>query len=344
MLPSVNRPHRLFAAIAVGATLLASALTAPAALPPLPDPNAPAPAASAPTAPTMTPALERARRGVVVVEEAGRPVGVGTVLGSDGRILTSLAALGTSEMADIRYADGTTVKAKLGHRDKAWDLALLVPQSGKWTDGLSASDVDPSTAELKAFVAKAPKSLALVATPFKSRFDARGKEGETLPGALDMDVKGLPVPAGAPIVDNNGGVVAIFVHACKAVTDTTACTPLTIGAPIATIRNFLIHTPATATQPAPWLGIRGESDSVATFKGVRVTAVANGSPAHDAGLKANLDHSKSDLIIAVDGQPVDSPERLSELIAKHGIGDSVGLLVYGEGRVREITVKLRAAP
>ena len=77
---------------------------------------------------------------------------VGTVLQKDGRVLTSLSALGGIEQPEIRYADNSVVKTKIGHKDRAWDLALLIPQSGKWIDGLMPTDADPSGQELKAFL------------------------------------------------------------------------------------------------------------------------------------------------------------------------------------------------
>src|SRR4051812_47622109 len=82
---------------------------------------------TAQAAPTSPPAggagagadAEKLRRGVVQVEQGGRPMAVGTVLANDGRVLTSLSALGSVENPEIRFADNTIVKAKVGHKDKA---------------------------------------------------------------------------------------------------------------------------------------------------------------------------------------------------------------------------------
>ncbi len=390
MLVGVNRsirPVRVFAASfgALAACALVGAIAHAGPLPPLPGPYAPAPTSTAtvspvspgspgspgPAAAPNAPAppanvVERMRRGIVTVERDGRLLGVGTVLNGDGRIITSLGSLAGVDLADVRYADGSVVKAKVGHRDRAWDLALLVPQTGKWLDGLSTSEADPAAVELKTFVARAPRLIATVPLALKARADVRGKDGDALPGALDLDLKGFPLPTGAPIVDGNGNVVAIFVNACKAVAPSplapppappdygapapgaapaaAPCSPLTIGAPVPQVRRFLSHTPLTAVQPPPWLGIRGEGDTAGTFRGVRVIAVANESPAQKGGLKANLDRTKSDVIIAVDGQPVDSPERLAELIGKHSSGDTVHLLVWNGEKVRDVPVQLRTAP
>src|SRR6185369_10254147 len=82
-------------------------------------------------------------RGVVTIERAGQPLGLGMALMGDGRILTALSPLGPGNDLDARFADGTAVRVKLGHHDRAWDLALLVPQAGRWTEGLAASSREP---------------------------------------------------------------------------------------------------------------------------------------------------------------------------------------------------------
>ena len=45
----------------------------------------------------------------------------------------------------IRYADGSVVKTKVGHKDAGWDLALLIPQTGRWLEGLVPSAGDPGS-------------------------------------------------------------------------------------------------------------------------------------------------------------------------------------------------------
>jgi serine protease Do len=107
-----------------------------------------------------------------------------------------------------------------------------------------------------------------------------------------------------------------------------------LGAPVSTIRSFLSQAPS-----APWLGIRGEPELSGGVHGVRVVAVAPASPAEKASLKPT-----SDLIVAVDGHPLDTPEKLAEIIAKHSPGDTVKLLVLNNDQFRDVSVALRSAP
>jgi serine protease Do len=327
---------RFFPLLAVLFTSTA-AFAAPTAAPP------PSTGAAAPT-PVSEDAL---RKGVVQVEQNGRPIAVGTVLSRDGRVITSLGALANVAEPDVRYADGTVVKAKLGHKDKAWDLALLVPQTGRWLDGLMPTDVDPAGVDLRAFLPKNGK-LAPSGVAFKGRVDAKSREGDALKSVLDLDFKGAPAVMGAPVLEPNGKVVGVVVRACK---DTSAaggdggaaqgCAPVVIAAPVYALRGFLMKTPASAVAPAPWLGLGGAPSEAGNVRGVRVVGVAPGSPAEKAGLKAG---DNADIIVAVDGKPVESAEQLAEAIAKHSIGQTVKLLVFSGGAFREAQATLKAAP
>ncbi len=343
----------LLGGLAAFSTSMPAASAAPTALPSLPEAAGANGGGGAGGGGTID--VEQLRRGVVQIEQAGRPMAVGTVLGKDGRVLTSLSALGSIESPEIRYADNTVVKAKVGHKDKAWDLALLIPQSGKWADGLMPTDADPTGLQLKAFLPKGGK-LAAAGINLKGRTDVRTKEGEPLPSVLDLDLKGIPGIPGAPLLDPNGKVVGVLVRACKdsgqappkanadagGTAATPPCTPVTIGAPVKALRGFLMATPASAVQPAPWLGLGGAPTESGNVKGVVVMGVAPGSPAEKAGLKASTDNP--DTIVAVDGQPVETPEQLAEVIAKRAIGQTVKLLVFSQGKFREAAVTLRAAP
>lgn len=335
-----------------------SALAAPPALPSLPGPSQPTPTSASPSGPAKPVELiglsaEQVRKGIVQIEQGARPLAVGTVLSRDGRVITALSALAGVDQPEIRYSDGSVVKAKIGHKDKAWDLALLIPQSGGWKDGLMPTDTDPQGAELRAFLPKAGK-LGPAPIGVKGRVDAKSKEGEALKSALDVDLKGGTTAPGAPLVDGAGRVVGILVRACKdagpngspaaaapAAAGATPCSAMTIAAPVYALRGFLMKTPANAIAPSPWLGLGGAPSDPGQQKGVRVMGVAPGSPAEKAGLKAG---ETPDTIVAVDGVPVETPEQLAEVIAKRAIGQQVKFLVFSAGKFRETMVTLRPTP
>lgn len=286
---------------------------------------------------------ERALRGVVVLERAGQPLALGAALQGDGRILSALSPLGSGNDIDARFADGTTVRVKLGHHDRMWDLALLVPQSGRWAEGLIASSREPvrQDATIHAFTLSKGKP-ALTPIVLRSHRTLLGGDDRQLENAIEIGSRVSPLDLGSPLIDEDGRVVAVLGRGC-APSENKPCTPVAFGAPVAPIKNFLRTVPATAAPPAAWLGIQGVSETSGVARGVRVLGVHPASPADEARLQGG-DKSTSDIILAVDGVPVTSPESLAEAIRAHGVGEKVPLTVFSQGKYRQVTVLLRAAP
>lgn len=310
----------------------------PAALP-VPgqtDPRAVAP----PAGPSVE---EKAMRGVVVIERAGQAISLGTALSGDGRILTALSPLGSGNDIDVRFADGTVVRAKLGHHDRMWDLALLVPQSGRWAEGLVASTRDPlrQEATIRSYSTSRGK-LAPGPMVIRGRRTLLGADDASLPNALELGSRVSPLDLGSPIIDEDGRVVSLLVRGC-APNEGRPCTPVAFGVPINAVRSFLKAVPATAVAPSAWLGIQGAAEVGDVAKGVRVQSIHPDSPAAEAKLLAG-DASVSDMIVAVNGVPVTTPEALADAIRTHAIGEKVPLLLFGQGKYRQVTVVLRQAP
>lgn len=167
--------------------------------------------------------------------------------------------------------------------------------------------------------------------------EARAKDGTVLSGLLDVDARSLAL--GTPVIDPGAHAVGVVVRACQLGTDAGTCTPINVVAPVAVLRSFLVRTPANAVPPAPWLGINGAAEVLNGTKGVRVMAVAPRSPAEKGGLKP-----QQDVVVAADGQPVESPERLADVISRHAVGETVKLNVFAQGKYREVTIVLSGAP
>lgn len=332
----------LFAFICSSFTLGAAAQTPPpvptakhvvttAAPPPAPSP------AAAPAAPPDT--VERARRGVVVLERQGKPLALGFVLDGDGRILTALSPLTSGNFVSARYHDGTVLPLKLVHGDRGWDLALLAV-SGTHAQltkkaGLKAAKT-PSFVGLQTFK-PAPGAVAAAPAALQLSGGLLGGDGAALREAYELDSK--PALVGAPIVNGAGEVVALVARACPPARG-AGCVPSPYGAPVAALKQFLQKVPAEAT----WLGVELVGDESQGVRGLRVAAVTPGSPAAAAGLRPGKDGAQADLVVAVDGLPVASLTDLNEAVRSRAAGDDVLLLLYGLGRYRQVSVKPLPAP
>jgi serine protease Do len=292
-------------------------------------------------------AEEKIQKGVVTIERAGTVLGIGTVLSNDGRILTALSPIGTGNDLEIKYADGTTAKAKVGHHDRTWDLALLVPQSGKWKDGLQASTKaairEDAASAIKSFSIGKGNKLTAGSMVLKSIRNLLGADDKQIDNVIELGSRVVPTDLGSPILDEDGKVLGMLGRGCAPSTEKDKpCTPVAFGVPLTAIKSFLKNVPATAVMPAPWLGIQGIPDSNAIAKGVRVLTVHPDSPAEGAKLKG--DKSAGDLILAVAGTPVTSPDSLADAIKEFSIGDKVPLLVFSGGKYKTVNITLKAAP
>ncbi|MBI5267979.1 MAG: PDZ domain-containing protein [candidate division Zixibacteria bacterium] len=98
----------------------------------------------------------------------------------------------------------------------------------------------------------------------------------------------------------------------------------------------------TGESPSAWLGVYTQSinDDIAEgFKlpvksGAIISEVIEDSPADQAGL---MDR---DIVVAIDGDPVETAEDLTSTIGKHSAGDIVTVKVLRDGKDREFRVTL----
>jgi membrane-associated protease RseP (regulator of RpoE activity) len=86
----------------------------------------------------------------------------------------------------------------------------------------------------------------------------------------------------------------------------------------------------------PFMGIE-MAKPLANSTGVLVVSVIAGSPAEKAGIKAQ------DVITAVDGKEVKSPENLLQAVLGHKVGDTIKVTVNRGGQSQELNVTLASS-
>lgn len=342
----------LFTAVGLLTVAFGSAAKPPAVKPAAaaPAPSAAAPAAPAtpeteegaePAAPTESPSV-RARQGVVVIERAGKAIGLGSVLDGDGRILTALSVAGHGNDLEARLPDGTTQKLRVGHSDRGWDLALLIPQNARWKTGLKASKKADMTGQLSSFSLLGGQVVP-ARLMVKGQKALMGGDSVLLREALELTSKLAAGDVGGPILDEKGDVVGLVARACVPVPN-APCVRVPYGVPVSAAKTFLRGAPKAAVPPAPWLGVRGVAEDAGAVRGVRLTGIHPQSPAASAGLRAGADKAAADVVVAVNDVPVLTPDGLAQAVSTRGVGDTVELLLFGDGKFRRVTLTLKASP
>jgi S1-C subfamily serine protease len=304
------------------------------------------------------------RQGVVRLERAGRLLGLGAVLRSDGRILTALSPLGDGNFVQARFADDSVLAARVVASDRAWDLALLVTEGGYWTLGLRASTLESPAAGARLYRLGAGAPLEEAGVAVAARQAALGGDGVVLDDVLALSPHLADDELGSPLFDERGDVAAITARGC-AWGDAPSCQLVSLGVPVSALEQFLREAPRREPLPAVYIGVRGVAAREGSVAGVRVLSVDAGSPAERAGLRSSGsarsagEAPSGDLIVAVGDAPVATPEALRDAVnraasAGHaasaggasGTGAvneaAVGLLVFGAGKFRDTKLPLEA--
>ncbi len=307
--------------------------------------------------PVVSSPVVRGERGVVAVAERLRPAivrldveradgsatGSGVIFRDDGLVLTSAHVVLDTTAISVVLTDGRRLDGRLVGIDVATDVAVLDLEGDGFpvavlgtSEGLEVGS--PTIAIGSPLgLAGGPSVTTGVISALDRRVDAPG--GEPLHGMIQTDAPIAPGSSGGALVDANGAVIGITTAvASDAGGRFGFATPIDLAHRVA--RQLL----ETGRMKHGWLGVEGTDlgADVAREIGVEgaalVRAIADGSPAADAGLQPG------DAITEVDGEPVTSISALVVALRAHDPGDDVLLGYWRAGRHDEALVTLADRP
>ncbi|MET0146465.1 MAG: trypsin-like peptidase domain-containing protein [Ilumatobacteraceae bacterium] len=308
-------------------------------------------AAAAPTNPIdalvrgAEPAIVSIHDSIAQTDEFGREVegqaaGTGFVLSADGYLVTNDHVVDGASDITARFSDGTSLAATVVAADPGSDLAVLQVDR----TGLSALPLgDSSALHVGDQVVAIGNALDLSGSPTVTTgiVSATGRSltepnGTHLTGLLQTDTAINPGNSGGPLLDMHGQVIGI---------DTAiAGQAQNIGFAIAIdpartlidqLRNGQVPDHAllgVSTRPVT----AGAGSAAAD--GAQVVRVTAGSPAAAAGVEAG------DVVTAVDGRNITSPDDLGAAIAAHQPGDEVKITYERSGASHTTAVTLGTRP
>jgi S1-C subfamily serine protease len=282
-------------------------------------------------------AVEAAAPSVVQVQGRRRPAS-GIVYGDD-LVITTMRAIGREDGLHVRRHDGSTLDAELAGWDPATRLAVLrVP-------GLGAKALTPATTSARV------GHLALAV--------ARSWSNAVTASAGIISVIGGPLPTGrrraidqvirttAPMHDGfAGGAFLDTSGALLGVATAAEIRGLGVIIPAAIAWKTAAAVVEHGSPRRGYLGIAGQSvrlpDTQQTQGGrehaLLVVGVTGDGPAAKAGLLVG------DLLLAFNGQPVESPEDLLDLLGGNTVGQQVTLRVSRGGSAQDVAVTVGERP
>jgi serine protease Do len=268
--------------------------------------------------------------------EPRRSTGSGFLIDPNGLIVTNAHVVEDADYLQVRLADGRRFTGKVVGQDARTDLALVRIEGASKLPTLAIGDSNKM---------RVGEFVMALGHPFgleqSVSFGIVSRKGAPLtvaaPGFdfIQTDAAINPGNSGGPLVNMAGQVVGV---------NSMAARNGSIGFAIpSNLVKLLVPQLATKGKVEwGWLGVSiaeiGDDDlgrlKLTEAKGVLVRGVLKGEPADLGGLKEN------DVIIALDGTPLDAPRDLQRVVSTTPVGKVVRVVLLRSGEKKEVEVTI----
>lgn len=287
--------------------------------------------------------------GVLMVDTrlmSGTGTGTGIVLTGDGLAITNYHVVEDASEVTVTVADTEEVyRATVLGRDSLHDVAVLQIEDAQEMATASIDTEVPGLDDRSAAVGNGSGQGYLTAVT--GEVTALGEsivassgvpdDYSRLTGLIETSADVVPGYSGGPLVDGDGQVVGITTAASQG-EDTESVNGYAI--PVATALDVVAQVLSGEETETVSIGTDGALGIVVeTRDGAAVVVeVSRGSSAERLGLR------EGDTVHAVDGEPVDSANELSDVVNDRNVGDVVSVeWTTADGQDRSGEVELQEA-
>jgi S1-C subfamily serine protease len=283
-----------------------------------------------------------------------RGTGSGFVWDENGHVVTNLHVIAGAAAANVKLADGRDYPADLIGASEAHDIAVLrirVPSNQPAPIPIGTSH-DLLVGQ-KVFAIGNPFGLDwTLTTGIVSALDRslNAENGGVIQHLIQTDAAINPGNSGGPLLDSAGRLIGINTAIYS---PSGASAGVGFAVPVDTVNRVVPQIITTGHYAPPSLGVETDetlSRMIARQLGVQGAAILR-VPSGSSGAKAGLRGARGgprnaiipgDVIVAIDGEAVDSVARLIARLDDRKVGDTVKLSVWREGRKIEITATLQS--
>ena len=285
--------------------------------------------------------------------------GSGFLLDKQGHILTNNHVIDGGQRIEVTLADKHKYKASIVGVDKGHDLALLL---------INAPNLTPATLSESSGLIVGQRVYA-IGNPFglsgtmtrgiiSAIRSIHGPQNNPIEDAIQTDASVNPGNSGGPLLNSRGEVIGITTLIASNGADQSSGIGFAI--PINTAKAFIddfarygrVRRPALDISTLPIGPDIAEQIGLPADYGILIERVLPGGAAEKAGLKGGTQRAYQgntpvmlggDLIVAIDGQDVQSAQDLSGALNSHHAGDTVTLTIFRGRRRMDVRVTLSDA-
>ena len=278
-------------------------------------------------------AVEATSPGIVRVEGRRRLPGTGIVWSADGVIVTAHHIIERNENIRVGLHDGDTRPATLVGRDPNTDLAVLRVEGGLTPPNWADND-DLKVGHLVLALGRPGEAVqATLGVVSALHNEHRGRrKRRSAENLIQTDVLMYPGFSGGPLVDA-GGVV-------RGLNTSGLSRSSSLAIPAATVRGVVEALLSHGKVRRGYLGIGAQpirlaaaiSEQAGQEIGLMLVSVEAGSPAEQAGLM------QGDILIGVDGEPVQVIDELLTSLGSDKVGDAVTVRIVRGGQIQDVSV------
>ncbi len=291
-----------------------------------------------------------------LVPEEGQ--GSGFIIDKDGHVLTNFHVIADARQVEVSLHNRKTYRATIIGTDRSHDLAVLQ---------IKAPDLQPMTLGDSTNLQVGQKVYA-IGNPFglsgtltrgivSSIRSVQEPDGVAIDEAIQTDAAINPGNSGGPLLNWHGEVIGINTMIASNVGQSAG---IGFAIPINTAKAVLNDLVTLGRVRRPALGVRtipidpdlAEQMGLAADYGLLIVQVVPGGSAERAGLHGGNERAflgnvpitvGGDLIVAINGEKVESQQDLAQLMNKHRAEDTVHVTIYRGKKKMEVPVTLGEA-
>ena len=278
-------------------------------------------------------------------------VGTGFIVSEDGYIATNYHVVSGANKIKVTLKSGDVYDAEFVGGDEVADLAIVKINA----KGLKVAELGDSDALLQGQDVVAigtPAGMEFAWTATKGIVSAVNRvvdyNGEKLTTVIQTDASINNGNSGGPLINMKGQVIGINSMKLASSQYEGMGFAIPINSAI-DVLNDIIANPGVVKQPdgsssgdlsEVTFGLKGgtvtemESEIMGIPQGWKITEITAGGPCDGSGLQL------SDIIVALDGSPVESLQDMYDLKMKYKPGDRVTVTIYRNGDTYDFVVTL----
>jgi S1-C subfamily serine protease len=299
-------------------------------------------------------------------QQEQRALGSGFVIDKSGHIVTNHHVVEGATEIEVSFSAKDSVEARVVGQDPSTDLAVLkVDVDARALKPLALGNSDRVQVGDRVVAIGNPLGLTRSVTggivsalhrPLAAPNDF------TIQDVIQTDAAINSGNSGGPLIGADGRVIGVNTAIATGNTGATGNIGIGFAVPVNTVREVVSQIIDKGKVEHPFLGVSTQAidEEIADVfnlpvkKGILVVRVFESSGAGRAGLRAgDTDvvvggesyRLGGDIIVAVDGQEIETPEELSELVSEKKVGDQLKIEAYrgDEKRTFEVTLGSRPA-